>query len=99
MHPDAPRQGRTQTNSHTSRGSYGCSFASSLDVERPGAYTHAMIDAGIGIIFQDHHMLAVNKPAGLVIHPTYMHANGTMWDELLEYLARQGGDDWQPAEM
>lgn len=63
------------------------------------AYTHVMIDAGIGIIFQDHNILVVNKPAGLVIHPTYKHADGTMWDELLEYLARQGGDDWQPAEL
>jgi len=58
-----------------------------------------MIDAGIGIVFQDHHMLVVNKPAGLVIHPTYKHANGTMWDELLEYLAQQEGDDWQPVEL
>jgi 23S rRNA pseudouridine1911/1915/1917 synthase len=58
-----------------------------------------MIGAGIEIIFQNHHMLVVNKPAGLVIHPTYMHANGTMWDKLLEYLARQGGDDWQPTKV
>ena len=52
--------------------------------------------AGIQIIYQDHHLLVVNKPAGLVIHPTYKHANGTMWDALLDYLARQGDDGWQP---
>jgi 23S rRNA-/tRNA-specific pseudouridylate synthase len=52
--------------------------------------------AGIQIIYQDHHLLVVNKPAGLVIHPTYKHADRTMWDALLDYLARQGEDSWQP---
>jgi 23S rRNA pseudouridine1911/1915/1917 synthase len=50
----------------------------------------------IPIIYQDHHLLVVNKPAGLVIHPTYKNADGTMWDALLVYLAEQGKDDWQP---
>ncbi len=53
----------------------------------------------IPIIYQDHYLLVVNKPAGLVIHPTYKHADGTMWDAILAALARQGGDDWQPAEL
>ena len=53
----------------------------------------------ISIIYQDHHILIVNKPAGLVIHPTYKHADGTMWDAILEYLEQQGGDDWQPPEL
>ncbi len=50
----------------------------------------------ISMLYQDHHLLLVNKPAGLVIHPTYKHASGTMWDALLLHLAEQGGDDWQP---
>ncbi len=53
----------------------------------------------IPVIFQDHHLLIVNKPAGLVIHPTYKHADGTMWDSILTYLAQQGGDDWQPPDL
>ena len=44
-------------------------------------------------------MLIVNKPAGLVIHPTYKHADGTMWDAILEYLEKQGGDDWHPTDL
>jgi 23S rRNA-/tRNA-specific pseudouridylate synthase len=51
------------------------------------------------IIYQDHHLLVVNKPPGLVIHPTYKHADGTMWDALLDYLARQGEDGWQPPAL
>ncbi len=53
----------------------------------------------IPIIYQDHHMLIANKPAGLVIHPTYKHADGTMWDAILDYLDQQGDDDWEPPEL
>lgn len=62
-------------------------------------YTLGMITENFPIIYQDHHLLIVNKPAGLVIHPTYKHADGTMWDALLASLALQGGDDWQPPEL
>ena len=58
-----------------------------------------MITENLPIIYQDHHLLIVNKPAGLVIHPTYKHADGTMWDALLVSPALQGGDDWQPPEQ
>lgn len=53
----------------------------------------------LDIIYQDHHLLIVNKPAGLVVHPTYKHVDGTMWDAILDYLEQQGGDDWQPPEL
>ena len=54
---------------------------------------------GIPIIYQDHYLLVVNKPAGLVVHPTYKHTDGTMWDAVLDILAQQGSDGWQPAEL
>lgn len=51
------------------------------------------------ILFQDHHLLVVNKPPGLVIHPTYKHADGTMWNQLLDDLAQQEPEDWQPVAL
>ena len=57
------------------------------------------VNIDISVIYQDHHLLIVNKPAGLVIHPTYKHADGTMWDSILAYSAEQGGDGWQPQEL
>lgn len=51
------------------------------------------------ILYQDHHLLIVNKPPGLVIHPTYKHADGTMWDQLLDDLARQEPEEWQPVAL
>jgi 23S rRNA pseudouridine1911/1915/1917 synthase len=58
-----------------------------------------MEQMAIPVIYQDHHLLVFNKPAGLVIHPTYKHAEGTMWDAILEYLEKQGGDGWKPFEL
>ncbi|GHO42733.1 pseudouridine synthase [Ktedonospora formicarum] len=57
-----------------------------------------MEDVDIAILYQDHHTLIVNKPAGMVIHPTYKHADGTMWDALLRYLEAQGPDNWSPPD-
>ena len=58
-----------------------------------------MQPTNFAVIYQDHHLLIVNKPAGIVIHPTYKHASGTMWDGLLTYLEQQGSDDWQPPDL
>lgn len=52
--------------------------------------------ADVALIYQDHYLLIVNKPAGLVIHPTYKHSDKTMWDLVLAYSERIGLDDWQP---
>ena len=34
------------------------------------------------ILFEDEWLVAVNKPAGLVVHPTYKNVSGTLLDEL-----------------
>jgi 23S rRNA-/tRNA-specific pseudouridylate synthase len=51
------------------------------------------------ILYQDHHLLIINKAAGVVIHPTYKHIGDTLWDALLIYLAGQQGDGWQPPDL
>src|SRR5689334_20939069 len=51
--------------------------------------------ANIKIVCQDHYLLIINKPAGVVIHPTYKHADDTLWDAVLMYLEQQRVDDWQ----
>ena len=34
-------------------------------------------------LFEDEYLLAVNKPAGIVVHPTHAHATGTLMNALL----------------
>jgi 23S rRNA pseudouridine1911/1915/1917 synthase len=36
----------------------------------------------LDILYEDEHLLAVNKAAGMVVHPTYKNATGTLMDEL-----------------
>ncbi len=58
-----------------------------------------METTSISVIYQDHHLLIVNKPAGVVIHPTYKHPEGTMWDALLVYAGQQEDDGWRPPDL
>ncbi|MCL4112689.1 UNVERIFIED_CONTAM: hypothetical protein GTU68_052136 [Idotea baltica] len=42
-------------------------------------------DIPINIVYEDEHILVVNKPAGLVVHPAAGHASGTLLNALLHY--------------
>ena len=39
----------------------------------------------LDILYEDDDLLALNKPAGLVVHPSYKHTSGTLMNGLLEY--------------
>lgn len=47
---------------------------------RPGAEAIAL-----DILYEDDDLLAVNKPPGLVVHPSYKNATGTLMNGLLAY--------------
>jgi 23S rRNA pseudouridine1911/1915/1917 synthase len=54
----------------------------------------------IAVVYQDQSLLILNKPAGIVIHPTYKHADGdTLWDALLQYLQGQPVEPWQMPDL
>jgi 23S rRNA pseudouridine1911/1915/1917 synthase len=40
-------------------------------------------DVRLDVLYEDDHLLAVDKPAGVVVHPTYRHAAGTVMNALL----------------
>lgn len=42
-------------------------------------------DPDLPVIFQDDWLIVINKPAGLVIHPTYLHEKGTVTDRLADH--------------
>jgi 23S rRNA pseudouridine1911/1915/1917 synthase len=44
--------------------------------------------APLEVLFEDEQLIAVNKPPGVVVHPTYRHASGTILNALL-WRARQ----------
>jgi 23S rRNA pseudouridine1911/1915/1917 synthase len=42
-------------------------------------------DMGLRVLYEDEHLIAVDKPAGIVSHPTYRHPTGTVINGLLWY--------------
>ncbi len=49
----------------------------------------------VSVLFEDDHLLAVEKPAGLVTHPTYKHPDGTLTDLIFARQAARGeGRPW-----
>ncbi|HKT39750.1 MAG TPA: RluA family pseudouridine synthase [Ktedonobacterales bacterium] len=59
---------------------------------------HASEVEPLDIIYEDDHILVVNKPAGIVVHPAPGHEHGTLVDALrahLPYLS-VGGDPLRP---
>lgn len=42
----------------------------------------------LDVLFEDAHLLAVNKAAGMVVHPSYRHVGGTLINALLHAAAR-----------
>lgn len=47
----------------------------------------------VDVIYEDAHLLAVNKPAGLVVHPSYKHDTGTLLNGLLHRAAQWTSGD------
>ena len=45
-------------------------------------------DTALDILYEDDDLLALNKPAGIVVHPTFRNATGTIMNALVGY-ARQ----------
>ena len=43
----------------------------------------------LDVVFEDEHLLVINKPAGLVVHPAAGHADGTLLNGLLGLDERQ----------
>jgi 23S rRNA pseudouridine1911/1915/1917 synthase len=62
------------------------------DAEEAAPATHTFPE--IPIVYEDEHVLVVDKPAGLVVHPGAGHAGDTLVDALAGKLA--GGDPERP---
>jgi 23S rRNA pseudouridine1911/1915/1917 synthase len=67
-----------------------------LDVELPAAPAPLQPELlDLRVVWEDEHLLVVDKPSGLVVHPAGPHATGTLVHGLLA-LGAEGGDDDRP---
>jgi len=65
-----------------------------LEFEAPGPATSTLVpeEMELTVPYEDEHLLVVDKPAGLVVHPAPGHAQGTLVHGLLGYDV-EGGDE------
>lgn len=56
-----------------------------LDAEPEAQVSWRAEEIALDIVYQDEHLLVINKPAGLVVHPAAGHADGTLVNALLNH--------------
>ncbi len=56
-----------------------------LDAEPEAQVSWQAEEITLDIVYEDEHLLVINKPAGLVVHPAAGHADGTLVNALLNY--------------
>ncbi|HUJ91742.1 MAG TPA: RluA family pseudouridine synthase [Gaiellaceae bacterium] len=80
--------GRSRPKSHRLEG------GEELELEPPAPAPSALVpeEIDLEIPYEDEHLLIVDKPAGLVVHPARGHARGTLVHGLLAYDV-EGGDE------
>jgi 23S rRNA pseudouridine1911/1915/1917 synthase len=66
----------------SSRTAWGDAVAVTLPDAEPRHVMKAE-DVGLEILYEDDELLAINKPAGVVVHPAYGHTEGTVMNALL----------------
>jgi 23S rRNA pseudouridine1911/1915/1917 synthase len=57
-----------------------------LHITLPSGATPAAMAAeavALAVLYEDAHLLAIDKPAGVVVHPTHAHVRGTLMNALL----------------
>ncbi len=67
----------------------------SIEVPEPRKSELEPEDIPLSILYEDEHMLAIDKPPGLVVHPAPGHGSGTLVNALLHHvrdLAGVGGE-------
>jgi 23S rRNA pseudouridine1911/1915/1917 synthase len=74
--------GKPVTDASSTRFS-GRTFALTIPAARPDRAQPQDID--LNIVFEDDHLIIVDKPAGLVVHPSAGHYDGTLVNALLHH--------------
>jgi len=81
--------GRTRPKSHRLEG------GEEIEVELPGPPELTPVDLDLPVVHEDEHLLVVDKPAGLVVHPSGPDERVTLTHGLVS-LGAAGGDPERP---
>lgn len=79
--------GRVRVNDVVQPARYTVTRGDRVDYETPPPPETRMVpqDIPLDILFEDEHVLVLNKPAGMVVHPAPGHRDGTLANALLAH--------------
>ena len=79
------KQGFVQVNSKTQKASYKIRQGDEIEVAVPDEPENTLVpeDIPLDIIYEDEHIIVVNKPPGMVVYPAAGHRNGTLMNALI----------------
>ncbi len=80
-------EGRVLVEGHKVRPSFKVSGGEEVEVDQAESKTPKFLPEAIplDIIFEDEHLVVINKPAGLVVHPAPGNETGTLANALLHH--------------
>ncbi|MBL7064493.1 MAG: RluA family pseudouridine synthase [Anaerolineae bacterium] len=81
------KTGAVTVNGRLSKPSYRVQVGDEVVVRAPAEVPASVVPEHIplDIIYEDDALLVVDKPAGMVVHPAYGHASGTLVNAVLAY--------------
>ena len=83
------QMGAVRKNGRIIKPSYKIVAGDCFDLDIPIIETEHLLpyDFPLDIVYEDSDLIVLNKPAGLVVHPAYGHAQDTLVNALLNYTA------------
>ncbi len=66
-------------------------FSAEAAVSPAPTFENAAEDIALNVVFEDEHLIVIDKPAGLVVHPGNGNASGTMLNALLHHAPQLAG--------
>jgi 23S rRNA pseudouridine1911/1915/1917 synthase len=88
-------EGHVRVDGHLRRKSHEVQGGELIDVEDAQEAADApAVDVPFGIAYEDEHLIVVDKPAGVVVHPARGHRTGTL-SQALAGRAAGGDEPWR----
>ena len=86
-------QGLVRVNGRTAPPSYRLKPSDVLEIAPPGDTPQSVVahPLALDILYEDDHLLVIDKPAGVATHPGPGHGSGTLVNALLAYLPGLSG--------
>ena len=66
-------------------------FSAEAAISPAPTFENAAEDIALNVVFEDEHLIVIDKPAGLVVHPGNGNATGTMLNALLHHAPQLAG--------